>query len=79
MPEVSGRFQGFVDERIAAITGRYNPGLRGSRLSTLIRADGQGCAVVDGGVVLNDSVNVVATDIIGSNGVIHVIDAVLLP
>ena len=36
-------------------------------------------AVVDGGVVLNDSVNVTATDIIASNGVIHVIDAVLLP
>ncbi|MGI9659439.1 MAG: fasciclin domain-containing protein, partial [Gaiellaceae bacterium] len=36
-------------------------------------------AVVDGGVVLNDSVNVTATDIAASNGVIHVIDGVLLP
>lgn len=36
-------------------------------------------AVVDGGVVLNDNVNVTATDIIATNGVIHVIDAVLLP
>ena len=36
-------------------------------------------AVVDGGVVLNDSVNVVTTDIPASNGVIHVIDGVLLP
>jgi transforming growth factor-beta-induced protein len=36
-------------------------------------------AVVDGGVVLNDSVNVVTTDIEACNGVIHVIDAVLLP
>jgi transforming growth factor-beta-induced protein len=35
--------------------------------------------VVNGGVVLNGSVNVVMTDIIASNGVIHVIDAVLLP
>lgn len=35
--------------------------------------------VVDGGVVLNGSVNVVTTDIQASNGVIHVIDAVLLP
>jgi transforming growth factor-beta-induced protein len=35
--------------------------------------------VVDGGVVLNGSVNVVTTDIPASNGVIHVIDAVLLP
>lgn len=36
-------------------------------------------AVVDGGVVLNGSVNVTVTDIEASNGVIHVIDAVLLP
>ncbi|MDL5054585.1 BMP family ABC transporter substrate-binding protein [Oscillatoria laete-virens NRMC-F 0139] len=36
-------------------------------------------AIVDGGVVLNDTVNVVATDIHASNGVIHVIDGVLLP
>ena len=35
---------------------------------------------VDGGkVMLNGSVNVVATDVAASNGVIHVIDAVLLP
>jgi transforming growth factor-beta-induced protein len=35
---------------------------------------------VDGdSVTLNDDVNVVATDIEASNGVIHVIDAVLLP
>jgi transforming growth factor-beta-induced protein len=35
--------------------------------------------VVDGGVVLNGTVNVIITDIVASNGVIHVIDAVLLP
>ena len=35
--------------------------------------------VTDTGVVLNGSVNVVTTDIEASNGVIHVIDAVLLP
>ena len=34
---------------------------------------------VDGGVKLNGSSNVVATDVAASNGVIHVIDAVLLP
>ena len=33
----------------------------------------------DGGVVLNGSSNVVATDVMASNGVIHVIDAVILP
>jgi hypothetical protein len=36
-------------------------------------------AVVDDGVVLNGSVNVIITDIQASNGIIHVIDAVLLP
>ena len=35
--------------------------------------------VVDGGVVLNGSSNVVATDVKASNGVVHVIDAVILP
>ncbi|MGB8861994.1 MAG: fasciclin domain-containing protein [Ilumatobacteraceae bacterium] len=34
---------------------------------------------VDGGVKLNGSANVVATDVAASNGVIHVIDAVILP
>ena len=36
-------------------------------------------AVEDGTVVLNDSAKVVTTDIETSNGVIHVIDAVILP
>ena len=35
--------------------------------------------VVDGGVVLNGSANVVTTDAEASNGVVHVIDAVILP
>lgn len=35
--------------------------------------------VVDGGVVLNGNTNVVAVDIPASNGVIHVIDNVLIP
>jgi transforming growth factor-beta-induced protein len=35
--------------------------------------------VVDGGVVLNGDANVIVTDIETSNGVIHVIDAVLIP
>jgi transforming growth factor-beta-induced protein len=35
--------------------------------------------VIDGKVILNGSVEVVSTDIEASNGVIHVIDAVLLP
>ncbi len=36
-------------------------------------------SIVDGGVVLNDTVNVIATDVFASNGVIHVIDGVLVP
>ena len=36
-------------------------------------------SVVDGEVFLNDTVKVIITDIEASNGVIHVIDAVLLP
>ena len=36
-------------------------------------------AVVDGQVMLNDSATVIITDIEASNGIIHVIDAVILP
>jgi transforming growth factor-beta-induced protein len=36
-------------------------------------------AVKDGNVVLNDAAQVVATDVMASNGVIHVIDQVILP
>jgi uncharacterized surface protein with fasciclin (FAS1) repeats len=35
--------------------------------------------VTDDGVILNDTVMVIITDIQASNGVIHVINAVLLP
>ncbi|MCA9890249.1 MAG: fasciclin domain-containing protein, partial [Anaerolineae bacterium] len=33
----------------------------------------------DGTVTLNDTVEVIETDIMGSNGVIHIVDGVLLP
>lgn len=46
---------------------------------TLLDGATIGVEVVDGGVVLNDSTNVVITDIEAANGVIHVIDYVLLP
>ncbi|MBL8162191.1 MAG: fasciclin domain-containing protein [Anaerolineae bacterium] len=36
-------------------------------------------SVVDGNVFLNDTIQVIVTDIEASNGVIHVIDGVLLP
>ena len=36
-------------------------------------------SVVDGEVFLNDTVKVIITDIAASNGIVHVVDAVLLP
>ena len=53
--------------------------LDGQFVPTLLEDESIGVAVVDGGVVLNGVVNVTATDIIASNGVVHVIDEVLLP
>ncbi|NWF69361.1 MAG: fasciclin domain-containing protein [Chloroflexi bacterium] len=53
-------------------------GLDGQSVPTLLGPE-ISIAVVDGGVVLNGNINVVQTDIIASNGVIHVIDGVLLP
>jgi transforming growth factor-beta-induced protein len=54
-------------------------GMDGQSAPTLLEGETVSISVVDGGVVLNDSVNVVATDIVASNGVIHVIDGVLVP
>lgn len=34
---------------------------------------------ISGGVKLNNTVNVIATDVVGTNGIVHVIDKVLLP
>jgi uncharacterized surface protein with fasciclin (FAS1) repeats len=36
-------------------------------------------AVVDGSVVINDVATVITPDVMASNGVTHVIDAVLVP
>lgn len=55
--------------RITGVRGRINM-VNGSQ----IRVDG-----THGGVRINRSANVTATDIQASNGLIHVIDAVLLP
>lgn len=50
------------------------------KLTSAKTVDGQSVKVaVDGGKVRVDGANVVKTDIGASNGVIHVIDAVLLP
>ena len=45
---------------------------KGTSLSMLVEN-------TDSGVLINGSVNVTATDIAGNNGVIHVVDAVILP
>jgi transforming growth factor-beta-induced protein len=53
--------------------------LDGQAVNTLLPDSAITISVVDGGVVLNEIVNVVQTDIAASNGTIHVIDNVLLP
>jgi transforming growth factor-beta-induced protein len=47
--------------------------------ATTLEGDDITIEVVDGDVVLNGSVKVTATDIEAANGIIHVIDAVLMP
>lgn len=51
------------------------------KLTSAKTVQGSNVAIMikDGGVVLNSSSNVTSTDIATSNGVIHVIDAVILP
>ncbi len=46
---------------------------------TTLQGDDISIEVKDGGVVLNGKIKVIITDIMASNGVIHVIDGVLLP
>ena len=46
---------------------------------TTIQGEPIAIMVMDGNVMLNDSANVIITDIAASNGIIHVIDSVLLP
>lgn len=47
--------------------------------ATTVQGSDVGITVSDDGVFLNDTVQVIITDIQASNGVIHVIDAVLIP
>ena len=47
--------------------------------ATTVQGSNVDIMVKDGGVVLNGSSNVITTDIGTSNGVIHVIDTVILP
>ena len=48
-------------------------------LPTLLEGGTLLVQVVDGNVVINESATVIQADVVASNGVIHVIDAVLLP
>ncbi len=52
--------------------------LDGEEVATL-QGETIAISIVDGGVVLNDTVNVIATDVEAINGIVHVIDAVLVP
>jgi transforming growth factor-beta-induced protein len=47
--------------------------------ATTVQGEEISIEVVDGSVILNGEVEVIITDIEASNGIIHVIDAVLLP
>ena len=54
--------------------------LDGESVPTLLGEDATiSISVTDDGVVLNDSINVIVIDIEADNGIIHVIDAVLVP
>jgi transforming growth factor-beta-induced protein len=54
-------------------------GLDGQEAATALEGKNIAISIVDGKVFLNESVEVIITDIDASNGVIHVIDSVLLP
>ena len=54
-------------------------GLDGQSAETALAGNSISIKIDGESVTLNDSVNVIITDIETSNGVIHVIDAVLLP
>ncbi|MBQ87489.1 MAG: beta-Ig-H3/fasciclin [Acidimicrobiaceae bacterium] len=57
-------------EQAIALDGQSVPTINGAEIAI---------SVVDGAVVINDSATVIQADVLASNGVIHVIDAVLLP
>jgi transforming growth factor-beta-induced protein len=54
-------------------------GLDGQAAGTALEGSTIAISIVDGKVFLNDTVEVIITDIEATNGVIHVIDTVLLP
>jgi uncharacterized surface protein with fasciclin (FAS1) repeats len=62
---------GAVDAATAiSLDGQSTPTVNGAEIAI---------SVVDGSVVINDTATVIAADVAASNGIVHVIDAVLLP
>ena len=49
------------------------------KMTTMANGAEIAISVVDGSVVINDSATVIQADVPASNGVIHVIDTVLVP
>ena len=72
------------DKLIAILTYHVVPGkvmaAEVVKLDSAVTVEGQSVVFnVDGGNVMVNDANIVATDVAASNGVIHVIDAVLMP
>ena len=63
----------FAAETVIAVAGEA-----GANVATLLPGSSVSIMVVDGAVMVNDA-TVVAADVHASNGIVHVIDAVLLP
>ncbi len=63
-----------------AVTGEVRAeSVAGLKRATALNGVDISIAVIEGAVVLNGNVRVTTTDLVAANGVIHVIDAVLLP
>ncbi len=72
-----------LDQLVAVLTYHVVPGsVTAEQVVTLNEAatvNGQTVAISVGDSVMVDDANVIATDIMATNGVIHVIDSVILP
>jgi len=85
LKDPTGDLSGILTYHVVAgaVTAADVVGLDGSNVTTVNGATFTVVAADDGSVTLTDAagnqVAVVATDVLASNGVIHVIDAVLLP
>ncbi len=78
MPENRGQLTDILTYHVVAGEVRAET-VVGLTSATTVNGADVGIEIVDGKVVLNGSVTVTQTDVLASNGVIHVIDGVLLP